>query len=464
MTRSLRPYQIEDVGKLLLSDCSACFNEQRTGKTPIAIMTMKKRQADKVLIVCPTSMIAVWRTEWKAWTGVTPIVCQGPLVQRKRIIDKWEHGPLIISYNCIKSTNTSSGSIKDIIDKKPDACIADEAHHFKDPTTKTALAMYALCKHVRYRLALTGTPATNKPTDIFGILKWLYPDTFNSYWKFIHTYFKVVTKRARAGKTFKDVDGWLPGKQEEMVQLLNEFSTQRKRKDVMQWLPDKDYLDIKLPATREQKRYLNELDEFFETEDITTAGVLDRLIRIRQICVAPGILKLPGSSPKIDWVFNYCKDYPDKPIIVFSKFIGAIDILHKKLMDENIDAHVITGSTPPNRRAAYVKSFQDGYVNILLLQIDAGKEGLTLDRAEAEIFIDQFPPAADIQQAEDRFVATTEERKDKPHTIIRLILEDTYDEEIYKLVESRAESIDVINSYINYINKKKGGETNGMQK
>ena len=41
-------------------------------------------------------------------------------------------------------------------------------------------------------------------------------------------------------------------------------------------------------------------------------------------------------------------------------------------------------------------------------------EGLTLDEADVEIFIDVFPPAADIQQAEDRFVATTEAKKNKP--------------------------------------------------
>ena len=85
------------------------------------------------------------------------------------------------------------------------------------------------------------------------------------------------------------------------------------------------------------------------------------------------------------------------------------------------------------------------------IQIDAGKEGLTLDRAEAEIFIDQFPPAADIQQAEDRFVSTTQDKADKPHQIIRLMLDKTYDKECYNLVTKRASSIDVINSYIKYL-------------
>ena len=52
-----------------------------------------------------------------------------------------------------------------------------------------------------------------------------------------------------------------------MTQTLNSFSTQRKRKEVMPWLPDKDYLKVKLPPTKLQEKYLSELNEYFETEN-----------------------------------------------------------------------------------------------------------------------------------------------------------------------------------------------------
>ena len=68
---------------------------------------------------------------------------------------------------------------------------------------------------------------------------------------------------------------------------------------------------------------------------------------------------------------------------------------------------------------------------------------------------DVYPPAADIQQAEDRFVATTKDKADKSHQIIQLMIEGTYDEECYNLVERRASSIDCINSYIKYISDKR---------
>ena len=68
---------------------------------------------------------------------------------------------------------------------------------------------------------------------------------------------------------------------------LGFISTNRKRRDVMTWLPEKDYEQIKLEPTKEQLKYLKELDKYFETENIIVQGVLDRLIRERQICLAP---------------------------------------------------------------------------------------------------------------------------------------------------------------------------------
>jgi SWI/SNF-related matrix-associated actin-dependent regulator 1 of chromatin subfamily A len=453
MTLSLRPYQKDDLKILLEHDCAGCFNEQRTGKTPIAIMAMQARHLDKVLIVCPASMMYPWATSWKAWTGNDATICEGNAAKRKRIIDAWEHGPLIISYGSLRDTCRTNGAIEHILNKKPEGCIADEAHRFKDPTTSTARAMYRMCSTIKYRLALTGTPATNKPIDIYGILHWLYPERYSSYWRFAEENFKVYDMYTGFNKSHKEIGDWLPGRQLVIAEELNSFTTQRKRKDVMPWLPLKNYLDIHLKPTRQQRRYIAELEDYFETEDIITQGVLDRLLRVRQVCIAPGILNLIGNSPKLDWVVQYALDYPTKPILIFSKFVSAIDILCDMLKEKRIENKVISGNVSPKLRKEYVDDFQAGKFNVLILQIDAGKEGLTLDRAEDIIFIDQYPPAADIQQAEDRFIATTEDKANKGHTIIRLILDDTYDASLYDLVAARASSIDVINDYIKYLRK-----------
>jgi SNF2 family DNA or RNA helicase len=114
---------------------------------------------------------------------------------------------------------------------------------------------------------------------------------------------------------------------------------------------------------------------------------------------------------------------------------------------------VYDGSTDLKERSVLINEFQSGKIDLLVIQIDAGKEGITLDRAEKIIFLDQVPPASDIQQAQDRFIATTEDKAAVPKEIIYLMMADTYDEVLYDLVEQRAAATDIINNYKYYITK-----------
>ena len=114
----------------------------------------------------------------------------------------------------------------------------------------------------------------------------------------------------------------------------------------------------------------------------------------------------------------------------------------------------IIGDTSVTQRASLVKAFQNKSLKVLLINIDAGKEALTLDSADVTIFTDKYPPYGDIAQAEDRFVATTKDKADKEHTIYELILKGTYDEKLYELVNIRASSTDVINNYKKYLKRR----------
>lgn len=146
---------------------------------------------------------------------------------------------------------------------------------------------------------------------------------------------------------------------------------------------------------------------------------------------------------------QFLKDNPDTPVIIFSKFTSFL-----KNISEELDLpHLIIGETSKVDRNRNKTMFQEGKINQLLINIDAGKEALTLDRAEVAIFLDKYPPAGDILQAEDRFVATTEDRKDKPHTIIEVMMKGSYDEVIYHMVRQGINTTDLINNYKTYLEK-----------
>lgn len=455
---TLRPYQEEDIEKLLQHDCGGCFNEQRTGKTPIAINVMVRRRVQKLLVITTATSTYQWQNELKKWSNYNTYVATGTKTQKINVVKAWSNdcspATLIVSYDSFKTTISSDGLLKEILSATPQAVILDEAHHIKNPKTANAKAVFKLIPKIKYRLALTGTPAPNKQHEVWSILHFILPETYKSYWNFIENCCRIKTKYTYGGRTYKDI-GSLNRTGKVLVQkTLEEYCTQRKRKDVMDWLPDKEYVNIGLSATRDQKRYLKELKEYFETDGLVTQGVLDQLIRTRQICLAPSLVNLKGSSPKLDWILQYIIDYPDTPTIIFTKFTSFIDkVLSPALHKANVKYACITGKTNILKRKTYIADFQAGKFNLFIINIDAGKEALTLDKAEATIFADKYPPVSDIQQAEDRFIATTEDRADKGHKIYNLFIVGTYDEEIYKLLDKRASEVDIINNYLKYIKK-----------
>lgn len=451
---SLRQYQRNDAEFLASIPYSACFNEQRTGKTPTALEVIKLRrlQEERILIITTASSLIQWKEEYEKWLGKNCVVCTGTPTNKLKAIGQWTNG-LVVSLDSFKETASRSGLIEPILSREPKMVILDEAHKIKNPKSANAKAVFKT-KNIPYRLALTGTPAQGKPYDVYSILRFLYPSDFGSYWKFIEEYFEiqdnVVWQNGRP-RHFKTYDNFKPDKAVQLQEILNKFSTQRKRKDVMPWLPDKFYERIKLKPTREQRKYLKDLEDTYRTGEIVTTGTLDRLIRYRQICLDPELINLEGKSPKTEWIKQYIKDYPEEQIIIFSKFTSYLIKLAEEL---DTTWALLIGSTPTQQRGQFVKDFQAGKFKVFLINIDAGKEALTLDAAETTIFTDKFPPIGSIEQAEDRFIASTEDKAHKAHKIIELMIADTFDEQIYKLLEKRKSETDIINNYNQYIKKR----------
>lgn len=455
----LRPYQLEDAAFLSKLPAAACLNEQRTGKTPTALLICDMLSAYRIVIICPTTAMPVWEAEILKWTdGIKIFLCSGTYAHRQKLIDTWyattdvPHA-LIISYDCLKTTKKIKGHTEEISSHCPDMLILDEAHRIRTRTTAQATACFTLGTHSKHRLVLTGTIAMNHTYDIWSILHFLYPKIFKSYWTFINKYYITRRESNAAGQTYMDIVCLKNGSEEKIQGLLRLIATQRKRKEVMQWLPDKDHQPILLHPTVQQQKYLQELTDYFEIAEggIETVGVLDRLIRYRQICLDPSLLKLKGGSPKTDWLNAYLIDYPDTPTLIFSKFTQFITMFAA----QHPTLGVITGDTPMQMRGKLVQDFQTGKINQLFLNIDAAREALTLDRAETVIFTDKYPPIGSIEQAEDRFVSTTPDKKDKPHLVISLCLKGTYDEIINRMLQSRKSETDIVNDFKRHIERRK---------
>ena len=448
----LRPYQAEDVKAILKHDSLGIFNEQRTGKTPTSLVAMSTKTQGRILIIATASMVYKWQDEAKTWTDRQAYVYEGTPKQRELALESFRDNDssiLVISYGLVKSTKSYTGLMNTLKRINISGLIVDEVHRAVGRKTANFRAIRGLVK-IPYRYYLTGTPAPNHPSQVWSILTIINPKDFSSYWSFTEEFFILEDVRlpyhVQVSKIQKPTD-FLPNMEDKYVEILNEHAIMRKRKDVMPWLPkEEEPTKIKLPLTLAQQRYIKEMTEYYETEHIIVQGVLDQLLRLRQICLAPELLDLKGKSPKLQWLADYISDYPEKSIIVFSKFTQFIHLLKKKIPQ----FEVLMGDVTTAKRNALIKDFQSDTIKLLAIQIDTGKEGITLDSADTLIFTDMFPPASDILQAKDRIVATSEERN-KPKEVIELMMADSYDEELYKLTHAKVESTDIANNYIQYL-------------
>lgn len=478
----LRPYQEEDVNKLKNFKTCGILSRPRTGKTPTSLILSDKWPAGKTLIVCTGSMLYKWQDEFKRWLNKPCEVYTGTEKQRKEALEHWTDG-LVITYDTLKRINhflkqteeeKAAGAKKvyshttgaiDIIRKyKPTKIIVDEFHRAKGYDTARAHALNLLAKDVPYRVVLTGTPAYSTQLDVYNMLKFLWPeyDDFSTWWKFRQKYVEHDKIWINRNGELKQQE--IPVKLNKLGvrlvhQLFAKYCVQRDTADpeVMPWLPKEPIPEIiKLPADKAQAKALKDLEKWFEVEneDVIAKNGLDRITKYRQIISEPRILleNYKGYGPKTNWILNYLKEYIDIPTIYFTNSTKHIKLL-LPLMQKITDTACIIGATSLKERAEIEKKFQKGEIKHLICNTQAAQEGLTLDTAETEIFIEQFPPYGSIDQASKRFTPATPEKANIPKRIIKLILEKTYDEAINETINSREKNVNILNNFKKYLRR-----------
>lgn len=446
----LRPYQREDVEEIKRLRCIGVFNEQRTGKTPTVCTALMEMGISKYIVVCPNSLLYMWKPAIEQWTGNTPIV-----YQKEKDVDLWKNSnvPIIIGYERLRGTTKKQNPLyQHMLRHKVDAVVLDEAHTIRNRKNLTYKACMLLARRTDVRIAMTGTPAYNTPQDVWAVINFIAPNYLGSYYDFCKKYFVAERVYTAQRVIEKPTSVYIRGKDAELANKIKLISIQRKRSDVLDWITDIEPTVIKLTPTSLQSKVIHNLEKYFEYEHIITPNILANMQAIRQLCADPALVNVAGVSPKTNWVVSFLKDNPDKRVIIFSLSTKYLVLLTKLLEEDNIKAATITGETKSEFRMKHVTAFQNNQVNVLLIQALCGKEGLTLDTADAAIFLDAYPPAGIYQQAKDRIIATSEDHI-KPQEIIHVMLQDTYDERLFKLVEDNFEATEVLNDYNKYIHR-----------
>jgi hypothetical protein len=113
--------------------------------------------------------------------------------------------------------------------------ILDESHNIKSQDAKRTQMILPFLKKINIAICLSGTPAVNRPVELFTQLSGLLPSVFNDYYEFI--------KRYCDAKISPFTNNWEAkgaSNQHELKLLLeNMVMVRRLKKDVIEDLPDK---------------------------------------------------------------------------------------------------------------------------------------------------------------------------------------------------------------------------------
>jgi SNF2 family DNA or RNA helicase len=140
-----------------------------------------------------------------------------------------------------------------------------------------------------------------------------------------------------------------------------------------------------------------------------------------------------------------------------AKKLKALEAAARALDSVGANYRMLKGSTTLSDRIQYVSDFRtDPSVKFILIQLDVGREALTLPEAVCTIFLDRDFAQGFNEQAEARMtpidgVACTK-------YVIDLVMRDTVEESIYDTLVIRKESIDSVNT-LNKIYEKGGAHS-----
>ena len=433
----LRPYQQEDLEILLQLEAGGIFNEPRTGKTPLAIRLMKRIGGKRNLVVCPASLTLNWKKEIETWWPEVDVhVIEGPFPKRYPMYK--QYGVVIVS------KDTWKRDVEEHDDLKWDTCFVDEAHFLRNYNTAQSKAVFKIKADRRY--AITGTPTVNHPSDIWGILHFLYPKAYPSYWQFTTRYFdtwqSMYSQGLEIGKPKKH-------REQELKEIVGLLSVQRKRAEVMPWLPKKQYSRLPVKMEGKQLKLYNEMKQFFVAYDedtgteLDTQNIIAQLIRMRQLCLDPRLVGFDVRGVKTDVLLDYLENHRE-PVVVMSMFTSYLKLIATDIEKRGRKVGFLHGEMSSSQKQDTVQAFQSGRIDVLLGNIIAAGTGHTLDRSNTVIFLDRAWTPTENDQAEDRVCPTSEERN-HAHLVIDLECVGSVDERINRILKSKRTLTDFIN-------------------
>lgn len=268
-----------------------------------------------------------------------------------------------------------------------DLIVLDEAHKIKAPGGKTSKFLAQLGRKAKFRLAQTGTPNADKPTDVYALYRFIDPGIFG-------------TRFTRFAQQYAVYGGYM-GRQIIGYQNLDDL---HKKMFKIAFRATKDVLD--LPSTVENSIYIklgekarkiydemeNEMvTEVTESDRVSVNNSLTKIVRLQQI--TSGFLPVDVweegkpepvgeryeifDNPKQEALEDLLEGIDsNEPVVVFCKFIYDLKSIKEVCEKLGRPYYELSG------RRKDLQAWQDATDGgVIACQITAGNAGVDFTRS-----------------------------------------------------------------------------------
>lgn len=415
-------------------------DEMGLGKTHQAMALMaailKEKPDARFLVICPTTVLDHWLDKIEEYApALRPLKFHGPK-RTSSLNDLDGSGPqsrrtLVTSYGVMLRDVRQLGS------RTWDAMVLDEAHFVKNNDTATYQAACRLKS--RIRICLTGTPMENHLGELKNLFDFLVPGYLGSDEYFRRTFLAPLEQHSDPEATLA------------LQKLIHPFKMRRTKEQV---LPD-------LPAKVEDLRHCSLSDEQVkmyrdvvamkaaplvqqlkdDANPIPFLHVFATLTLLKQICDHPALLADDADYTKREsGKFELLKELLEEAlgsghkVVIFSQYVGMIDIITRYLKSQGIGHVTLTGQT--RNRGEVIKAFQtDPSLKVFCGSLLAGGIGIDLTAASVVIHYDRWWNATKENQATDRVHRIGQ---NKNVQVLKLVTRGTLEEKIDRMIQGKA--------------------------
>lgn len=314
----------------------------------------------------------------------------------------------------------------------------DEAQAVKNDDT----AGYDAVRRVRCDrvVPITGTPIENTLDDLYTILDLACPGLFGS--------------RAVFAKQLRDpieIDND-PEAIAALRQIASPFFVRRDIRTLIPDLPPLHESVVKVPVTPAYQDYYAQVNTRLSREArdegmVMNATMIASLTDALLACDHPSLSrhvtapKAPEPPPKMAEAVKriLAARARGEHVLIFSRFVVALDHLEPMLRAAEVTTCRITGQTED--RKGVIDDFQGGAFHVALISTQAGNAGATLTRATRVFFLDQWWTAAVRRQAIARAWRYTQTQE---VFVEHLLLEGSVDERVFAVQSRKQDLFDAI--------------------